>query len=134
MRTIRVSDEVWSGIEKHRRFGETDDEVVRWAFRIVEMARKGASGRPAQPSPNAARHRGHFAKVRMHAGVHDGQLLVSFENGAQRRFDLPDRKDKERIRRVRSDAITFAIQNGATQGQKYAVMKALTEAGYHLTK
>jgi hypothetical protein len=134
VRAIRVSDEVWAEIERHRRFGETDDDVVKWAFKIAEIAKKAAPSTPIPPSSKSAGRRGHFARIRMHAGVDDKQLVVSFANGVQRRFDLPDQKDKERLRRVRSDAVNFAVQNGATQGQRYAVMKALTEAGYHLTK
>ena len=38
------------------------------------------------------------------------------------------------IRKVRTDAVDFAKDNGASDGQIAAVKKTLTDAGYHLTK
>ena len=46
-----------------------------------------------------------------------------------------ERCDKAGIRTVRDEAVTFALENGASKpGQTNAVLKALTEGGYYLTK
>lgn len=74
------------------------------------------------------------AKRRMSARVERGHLLVGFAEGQMERWELPNRSDKEAIRRVRGMAVAFASENQATLGQINAVKKALTEAGYFLTK
>ena len=50
------------------------------------------------------------------------------------RWKLPDRSDKEAIRRIRDMAVVFARDHGGTLGQINAVKKALTEEGYDVTK
>lgn len=130
MRAIRITEEVWKEIARRGKFGETEDDVLRRVFRIEH--KPGESSAPTTDRHTG--HRGRYATVRMHSGVKNGQLVVSFESGAERRWDLPDRSQKERIRKIRSEALDFARQSGATQGQGYAVLKALTEAGYHITK
>ena len=42
--------------------------------------------------------------------------------------------DKAAIQAVRDKAVVFALESDASVGQMYAVMKALTDSGYHLTK
>ena len=37
------------------------------------------------------------------------------------------------LREERNEAVSFAQQNGATEGQVAAVKKALTSAGYYVT-
>ena len=73
-------------------------------------------------------------KKKMSARVEDGHLLVEFADGQMERWKLPDRSDKEAIRRTRDFAVAFARDQEATLGQINAVKKALTEDGYHLTK
>ena len=60
--------------------------------------------------------------------------MVEFHNGKAENWDLPPKVDKRTIRNVRDQAVEFAKMSDATKGQQYAVMKALTDAGYHLTK
>ena len=63
------------------------------------------------------------------------QLVVGFEDGQMKSWALPDRSDKAGIRRIRDEAVAFALDNGASDpGQTNAVQKVLTDAGYHLTK
>ena len=135
MRTIRISDEVWEEIATRGKFGETEDDVLRRIFEIkghVEMR---------MTTPRVREHRRHYATRRMHAGVHGipgtprEQLLVSFEGGPEKRWGLPDKSKKEEIRTIRQEAVKFALENGASKpGQTNAVLKALTDAGYYLTK
>lgn len=126
MRTIRISDEVWDEIAERGKFGETPDDVLRRVFGL-DKARD-----TSQRVQTKIRER--FAEQRMTARVEDGHLFVAFQGGASQEFLLPDRTDKNRIRVVRNRAAEFAEKNGATLGQVNAVKKALTEAGYHLTK
>lgn len=140
MRTIRISDEVWDEIAKQGKFGETEDDVLRRVFGLEDDAFRRVAGLDGGPSihskPQRAttRPRRRYATVRMHAGVHQRQFVVSFEDGKENRWALPSREDKEAIRRIRREAVTFAVAHGASKGQEYAVFKALTDAGYHLTK
>ena len=122
MRTIRISDEVWNSIVAMGKFGETPDDVLRRAFKISQ------GGNPA------GKFRVRNATQRMTAKAKDNRLTVSFLNGPSKEWPLPERDDKPGIRSVRDKAVQFAVDNGATIGQQYAVRKALTEAGYHLTK
>jgi len=74
------------------------------------------------------------ATRRMSAWVERGHLSVRFADDQMETWELPDRSDKGAIRRVRDTAVAFARENQATLGQINAVKKALTEAGYYLTK
>ena len=132
MRSIRISDEVWDEIAKRGKFGETEDDVLRQVFGLNVHA---GEQEPHTAFTKPARRRGRFATNPMHAGVHNGHLVVSFESGAEDRWKLPERTDKSEIRRIRAEAVEFALKNGASKpGQTNAVLKALTEADYHLTK
>ena len=138
MRNIRISDEVWNEIANQGKFGETEDDVLRRIFKLPEVSnvRSGGSGdfahvprirREYKRSPNKT-------TCPLSARVEGGRLLVEFHNGKAENWDLPPKVDKRTIRNVRDQAVEFAKMNDATKGQQYAVMKALTDAGYHLTK
>ena len=135
MRTIRISDEVWEAIARQGKFGETEDDVLRRVFGIKGEHEMHSTA----PQPTGPRRR--FATRRMHAGVHRAagaqreHLLVSFEGSPEKRWELPDRSEKGEIRRVRQEAIEYALDNGASKpGQTNYVLKALTDASYYLTK
>ena len=140
MRTIRISDEVWEEIAKQGKFGETEDDVLRRVFGLDNrggLENQGSEQRHLRPR----RPRRHHATRRMHAGVHRvpgaerEHLVVSFQDGPERRWELPDPSDKVEIRKVRKEAVEFALENGASKpGQTNAVLKALTDAGYYVTK
>ena len=125
MKNVRISDEVWEEIAKRGKFGETEDDVLR---RVFGLEKRGAK----RPATEGTRRR--IAKVPMKARVLGGELQVEFESGARNKWDLPDRRDKVGIRKVTEAAMDFAKKNRATLGQFNAVRKALTDAGYHLTK
>ena len=126
-RTIRISDEVWDEIAKTGKFGETEDDVLRRIFGI-----KAPTAAQTTVSP---RPRGRYATHRMHAGVHNFNLVVSFDGGKEKRWKLPNRDDKAKIRHIRDEAVAFALEQGASDpGQTNAVRKALTDASYHLTR
>jgi len=124
MRTIRVSDDVWKEIAKSGKFGETPDDVLRRVFGIDQTK---VPGEILSPRRRMATHR-------LSAVVNVGKLSVRFDHGPVREWNLPPRTDKLSIRKTTYEAMQFAEKNGATEGQKLAVRKALTNAGYHLTK
>ena len=131
MHKINISDEVWDEIAKRGKFGETEDDVLRRVF--------GIEDKPGKATRSFASSRGRgkvrYATKRMSTRVEAGQLVVDFEDGVGNRWQLPDRQDKAGIRVIRDEAIKFALENGASDpGQTNAVRKALTDAGYHLTK
>jgi len=133
MRSIRISDEVWDAIAAKGRFGETEDDVLRRVFGVNDEGLPTTATRSvAVAIPLAQRLSPRHANIRMHAGVHSDQLLVSFESGIRKAFPLPKKADVEAIRRVRTEAVQFASSNGASPGQQDAVKKALTQAGYHI--
>lgn len=125
MKTIRISQDVWDAMVKVGKFGETPDDVLRRVFGVTEnMAPKSSQTRPLK----------RYSQQRMSARVEEGQLKVTFENGKSQNWVLPECADKLAIRYVRDRAVDFACNNGASLGQVNAVKKALTEAGYHLSK
>jgi hypothetical protein len=124
MRTIRISEEVWQGIARRGRFGETVDDVLRRELKVDGVARE----------PSEFRTRQRFAKRRMSARVQDGHLLVEFYGGPSNKWLLPPKSDKIALGSVRKQAVKFAEDNGATDGQVHAVVKAMTDNGYYLTK
>jgi hypothetical protein len=75
-----------------------------------------------------------FATHRMSSYIATGQLHVSFTEGPSRAWGLPVRTDKSALRSVRTNAVAFAMEHGATLGQVNAVKKTLTDNGYHLTR
>lgn len=134
MRNIRVSDEVWEEIAKRGKFGETEDDVLKRVFSIRPSVRDQGNdqvGSATDPSR---------ATDRMHARVYgiggDAHLKVRFQtSGEEQHFGLPkDRSDKRAIRAALSKALQFGRSNGASRGQMFAIRKALTDMGYHLTK
>jgi negative regulator of replication initiation len=114
MKTIQVSEEVWNEIVKRGKFGETTaDHVLRRIFGI-QTPRK--------------------ATIRMSVKVVGNRLVIQFENGQSNMWDLPDSTDRAGIRAVRDSAVSFAIRNEASIGQQNAVKKALTDAGYYVSR
>jgi len=124
MRTIRVSDDVWNEIAKRGKFGETPEDVLR---RVFGIDRTKEPGEILLPRKRVAIHK-------LSAAVKDARLSVRFDRGPEHEWKLPPRTDKQSIRRITYEAMEFAKKNGATEGQILAVRKALTNAGYHLTK
>ena len=137
MRTIKVSDEVWEAIAEGGKFGETEDDVLRRIFSLPPSSKRPHRGGGPSGSGGYRPGRGsrRFATKRMSPRVESGKLVVEFEDGPRKEWTLPERGDKGSIRTIRDDAVSFALENGATNpGQTNAVLKALTNADYHLTK
>jgi len=126
MRTIRISEEVWDEIAKRGKFGETPDDVLRRVFSLNKN------------SDNAnvivKKRRARYATTRMSTRVSNGVLYVEFQGGQSSKWQLPTRDDKNGISKVKKYAVEFAENNGASLGQVNAVIKAMTDAGYHITK
>ena len=128
MRTIRISDAVWDAISQRGKFGETEDDVLRRVFGVDPAT---MHDRPARRGRGKMR----FASRKMSARVESGKLVVAFDGDARQEWTLGNRTEKAAIRDVLEDALAFALSNGATNpGQTNAVRKALTDAGYYLTK
>ena len=133
MRTIKVSEDVWNAIASQGKFGETEDDVLRRVFKLPPDS--SAEGSNITPDiPRGRQPRKSFAKQRMSSYIQSNHLHVSFQEGSSDSWTLPNRSDKNGIRIVRDKAVAFAKENKATIGQVNAVKKALTDAGYHLTK
>jgi hypothetical protein len=132
-RTIRISDAVWDAIAGEGRFGETEDDVLRRKYGLPTNAVWAGRATHTEPA-NGPRMRRTFAKTRMSSYVTANQLHVEFSGGSRKAWPLPDRKDKLAIKQLRETAVSFARQHGASHGQENAVRKALTSAGYHVTK
>lgn len=132
MPDIWVSDEVWNEIAKRGKFGETEDDVLRRFFKLHARPPTNKISHPRTRS--SARKRRHIATQRQSTYVQNGRLIISYEGGARQEFQLPGRENKLELRRVRTEAVAYGKENLATVGQINAILKALTEAGYHLTK
>lgn len=131
MRTIRVTDEVWQAIAARGMFGETEDDVLRRVFELEEPATKVRATGPGRRGRGDKR----YATKRMSAWVSNGQFIVEFEDVARQQWSLPEMDDKEGIRRLRDAAVQWALEQGASDpGQTNAVRKALTNAGYFVSR
>ena len=136
MRTIRISEGVWQAIAERGRFGENEDDVLHRVFKLPPGVANG-DGSEASSAHQKARSRGrrrNLTKQRLSAYVENRNLVLAFAGGPERRWRLSDKGDKTALKRVRTEAVEFAKEAGATLGQVNAVKKALTEADYHLTK
>ena len=124
-RVIRIDDDLYQALGKLAKPFESPKTVIR------RLLRKAGIGTRATVGGHASR--GRLATQRMRAVVRDGTLQVEFENGAKESWKLPKAKtDRDEIRRVRDRAVDFARAQGATEGQRAAVKRALTEHGYHI--
>ena len=134
MHHVRLSEEVWQKIAKQGQFGETEDDVLRRVFKLPPVT---AEERHQRHRGGGHRGRGNtrYATQRMSVRVEDKQFVISFEGGANNTWKLPHVRNKVAIRDMLENAIIFALEHGATDpGQTNTVRKALTDAGYHLTK
>ncbi len=115
MKTIRISDEVYAEIKNRGKMGETFDAVLR---KILDIQT------PYRPTPTQ----------KMSPKVINDRFIVSFQEGRKKVWNLPDKKDKAAIKRIRREAVAFVKENMGSYGQVEAVTKALTQAGYYLTR
>ena len=131
-RLIRVSGAVWNAIAERGKFGETEDDVLRRVFGLLPQL---DPEQPVSGKRGTGRRAPRRATKRMSVYVERSRLFVQFADDEKSWWDLPDPTDKRAIRRIRDEAVAFALAHGATDpGQTNAVKKALTDAGYHLTR
>ncbi len=134
MHPITISEPVWQAIASRGKFGETEDDVLRRVFDLPASSDpKEGQSHSTRPRHSSGPRRS-LAIDRMSAYLSANQLHVSFVSGPSSSWTLPEKTDKVALRAVRDEATTFASKNSATLGQVNAVKKALTDAGYHLTK
>ena len=139
MHTITISEPVWQAIASRGKFGETEDDVLRRVFNLAANTDTTGGNEVKQLSNATTRQRSSGprhsrATDRMSSYISGTNLQVSFASGTSSSWPLPSKTDKAALRAMRDKAIAFATKNKATIGQVNAVKKALTDAGYHLTK
>ena len=61
-------------------------------------------------------------------------LHIEFARGIEQTFELPEMWDKGGISDLTANVMTFVKENDGSIGQINAARKALTDAGYHITK
>ena len=129
-------------MEEHGRWGQSPDSVLCAALNIPKGKADSNGGPRADSGITGAKRlyrkqtlkRAHsgFATNRLECRLNQGVLDLTFASGHNRRFTLPLRNDKNRIRRVLYEAKVWALEHGASEGQVNAIRKALTDNGYHL--
>jgi hypothetical protein len=131
MRREVIDDDVWAAVAQCGKFGDTFSGALRRALNIP-FPNNG----PKPPQKIGPKGRGNFrvATRRLERRLEGRDLAFRFDEEPWKTWKLPTSKsDKEEIRRMRDEALDFATKNGATQGQRHAVMKAFSEAGYYVT-
>ena len=131
MKTIRVSEQVWNLIAEKGKFGETEDIVLRRLLNVGQPKGPLEDGARASAGDGGNEERAYAwkerrAEVRMFQTVRGGKLILEFETGQKREWELPSKEDAAAIRRIRDEAIEFVRETGGTEGQKGAAMRALT--------
>ena len=133
MRSINISEDVWRAIAARGKFGETEDDVLKRVFQLpINSSKDSEIKTSSQTLPDKPRQR--LADKRLSSFIRSNQLHLSFENGPSRSWQLPSKSNKESIRIIRDEAVTFARENDATGGQVAAVRKTLTDSGYYLMR
>ncbi len=132
MRTVKISDAVWAAIAERGKFGETVDDVLR---RVFDLPSGDDAERTQIQSGRQGRGNRRHATKRMSPRIEGGRLVVKFDDGTANSWELPHRSDKEHIKRLHEDAAAFVRENGGTDpGQTNAVRKALTDAGFYISR
>jgi hypothetical protein len=128
MKSIRISDEVWAEIARRGKFGETEEDVLRRIFGLSE----GNSEEII--FSKSSQTRGHYATDRLSAGISGNKYVLKFASGQKKEIILPDRSDREGIKKLTDEAIKFVRDAGGTIGQINAARKGLTDHGFRISK
>jgi hypothetical protein len=64
--------------------------------------------------------------------VRNGRLHVELEGVPVWSEELPDKADKQAIRRLTETACEYARMHGASDGQQRAIGKALQQSGFYI--
>lgn len=131
MKMIRISEEVWTAIAAHGKFGETEDDVLRRVFKISPNSQTNTSLTNGQKQYGWKERR---ATDRMTQTVRNNKLILEFDSGARFEKSLPPKKDRAAVRKLRDEAVEFVKSSGGTEGQEKAAIRALTSRGYHIAK
>jgi hypothetical protein len=74
-----------------------------------------------------------LSKIPMYLKAGDGKLNIKFPSlEVDEFFDLPKQSDKAELKAFRKRVLAFAVEKGATAGQKCAISKELNLAGYYM--
>ena len=133
MKTIRISEEVWTAIAAQGKFGETEDDVL---LRVLKISPNNSrsNGSPANESNKQYGWKERRATIRMTQTVKGNKLILEFDSGPRFERTLPAKENRPAIRKVRDEAVEFVRSNGGTKGQEHAAIRALTSRGYHVAK
>jgi hypothetical protein len=138
---VTLDDDIYQAIVKEGRFGETNiNAPLRRKYKLPPLVAGGAT---APTSPRRVRRR--LSARRMRAYVEDDALVggeslyVGFEidpagEWIGKNFTLPADRAHPDVRDAYDAAIAYAKEEGASLGQRHAVTKALSQAGYFLRK
>jgi negative regulator of replication initiation len=133
MKTIRISEEVWTAIADQGKFGEIEDDVLRRVFKISPNNSR-SNGSPPNELDKQRGWKERRATDRMTQTVKGNKLILQFDSGARFERALPAKENRPAIRKVRDEAVEFVRSNGGTDGQEKAAIRALTSRGYHIAK
>ena len=120
MKTIRIDLDVWAEIAKRGEFGETPNHVLRRVFNL--KLERFPSYREKRATNKLSPH------------FQNNRFILSFASGSTQSWPLPSKDDKKAIRHLRDKTVAFVRESMGTYGQMEAAKKALTQAGYYLTK
>src|SRR6267143_3010923 len=105
MPSIQVSDLVVAAIRDQLRQDETEDDFLRRTLALPERLNGQRAHAPAPPQHAPVSHQNHairrtFATHRMSSYISSGYLAVGFAGAPERRWLLPDKTDKIKLRQV----------------------------------
>jgi hypothetical protein len=127
MKTVRVSDEVYSEIARRGRFGESVDDVLLRELH-VSLSKPQVSGKNLPRIVYAQRKMTPKIVIR----GQDEFLQVSFERDAPKEWLLPAKNDRDRLRAIQNEALHWATNEGGTEGQLKYIRKELNDGGYYV--
>jgi negative regulator of replication initiation len=119
MRTIRISEDVWQALVRRGKTGDSMNDILRRVLKID----KSHGGKQAATVKDSSR--------RMRVRVIDDVLIISFDGGPSKDWQMPLRRDGAGIRKVLQSAAKFAEKQGASRAQVKRIEDTVEQAGYY---
>jgi hypothetical protein len=134
-KVIRVPESLYKQLEDLAVGFDTPAGVIERLINFYEENSGGVDQIDKQkPSPDKPSY---FKSKTSENFSHDfgpEKYILTASDGDIIRIDLPDRNDKEGIRRATEEAMEFVDSKGGTVGQRNAARKMFTDNGYHITR
>jgi hypothetical protein len=118
LRTIRVKAAVWNLIQESRKPGEHIDDVLRRLLNIRDKE---------ELQTNSTR-------VKQNITFEDRYLCIRYEPGISKKWTLPPKTDRARIKRLRNRVVKFAREYGIPETQIKHIERRLNLEGYYWGK